>query len=91
MRFVKPRKKRGIKLSGDLSYDLCPCCYAPYCDPFLRHPKVEKRLRAGVCPACGKPKDQCSCRSPLKTKVPIMVTHNNRKERKTHGKQEVPH
>ena len=48
MRFVKPRKKRGIKLSGDLSYDLCPCCYAPYCDPFLRHPKVEKRLRAGV-------------------------------------------
>ena len=50
MRFVKPRKKRGIKLSGDLSYDLCPCCYAPYCDPFLRHPKVEKRLRAGVCP-----------------------------------------
>lgn len=91
MHFVKPRKKRGIKLTGDRSYDLCPCCYAPYCDPFLRHPKVEKRLRAGVCPACGKPKAQCGCRSSLKTKAPIMVTHNNRKERRIRAKQEVSH
>ena len=86
MRFVKPRKKRGIKQDGTRSYDLCPCCYAPYCDPFLRHPNVEKRLRAGLCPACGYPKDQCRCKSSLKTKRYIMVTHNNKKKgKKTHG------
>lgn len=79
MRFVKPRKPRRIKLSGEKSYNLCPCCYSPYCDPFLRHPNVERRLRAGLCPACGKPKSRCSCRSSLKAKSPIMVTHDNRK------------
>lgn len=81
MRFVKPRKPRGIKLSGEKSYNLCPCCYSPYCDPFLRHPNVERRLRAGLCPACGKPKGGCSCRSSLKAKSPIMVTHDNRKRK----------
>lgn len=81
MRFVKPRKPRGIKLSGEKSYNLCPCCYSPYCDPFLRHPNVERRLRAGLCPACGKPKGRCSCRSSLKAKSPIMVTHDNRKRK----------
>ena len=90
MRFVKPRKKRGIKLSGDLSYDLCPCCYAPYCDPFLRPPHVEKRLRAGVCPACGTPTDQRSCRSSLKPQVRIMVTPHHRKETTTHRKPGFP-
>lgn len=86
MRFIKPRKPRGLKLSGEKSYNLCPGCYSPYCDPSLRHPNVERRLRAGLCPACGKPKDRCSCRSSLEAKVPIMVTHNNRKERKNREK-----
>ena len=82
MKFIKPRKKRGIKLNGEPSYNLCPCCYSPGCDPFFRHPKVEQRLRAGLCPACGKPKNRCSCKSSLKAKSYIMVTHNNRRARR---------
>ncbi len=85
MKFIKPRKKRGLKRNGDKSFDLCPCCYAPYCDPMLRHPKVERRLRAGLCPACGMPKGQCRCRSSLKASGYIMVVHNNRKERRNDG------
>lgn len=84
MRFVKPRKKRGTKLTGERSFDFCPGCYAPFCDPFLRPKSVEKRLRAGLCPACGQPKDCCKCKSSLKAKMPIMVTHNNRRK-KNHG------
>lgn len=79
MQIVKTRKKRGIKLNGDLSFDLCECCYAPYCDPMARHPKVEKRLYAGVCPACGEPLDLCKCKS--KSGENTIRIHNNKKAR----------
>lgn len=82
MRWVKPRKKRGMKLNGERSYDLCECCYSPFCDPALRHPKVEARMRAGLCPACGQPKEFCKCRSSQKTKTYVLVTHNNKKRKK---------
>lgn len=82
MRFVKPRKPRGTKLNGDKSFDFCTYCYAPFCDPFLRPSNVERRLRAGLCPACGKPKDRCGCKSSLNANRPVMVTHNNRKRRR---------
>lgn len=82
MRFVKPRKPRGTKLNGERSFNFCTGCYSPFCDPFLRPPNVDRRLRAGLCPACGKPKDRCGCKSSLDAKRPVMVTHNNRKGRR---------
>ena len=33
MRFIKPRKPRGIKKSGYPSVDMYPYRYAIYCDP----------------------------------------------------------
>lgn len=75
MRFTKTRKPRGIKQNGERSYDLCPCCYSPYCDPSLRHPSVEQRMRNGLCPACGKPLDLCICRSGKTSRI---VVHNNK-------------
>lgn len=77
MRFIKQRKKRGLKLNGEPSYDLCSCCYSPHCNPSFRHPKVEKRLYDGLCPACGEPHDLCKCKS-TKTNSKIIVLHNNK-------------
>lgn len=51
MRFVKPRKPRGTKLNGEKSFNFCTGCYSPFCDPFLRPPNVDRRLRA----ACARP------------------------------------
>lgn len=83
MRFVKPRKPRGIKKSGYPSEDMCPHCYSVGCDPFAMSAnyrrKIEKRLKDGVCVACGQL--PCRCKSSLKVKTPIMVLHNNKKER----------
>lgn len=42
MRTIKKRKNRSQKKNGYSSIDFCECCYSPYCDPSLRHPKVEK-------------------------------------------------
>lgn len=59
----KPRKPRGIKLNGKKSYNMCPDCYMPGCDPFggskEYRQKIDKRLREGKCPACGQAKCQC--------------------------------
>lgn len=83
MRFVKPRKPRGIKKSGYPSEDMCPHCYSVGCDPFAMSAnyrrKIEKRLKDGVCVACGH--SPCRCKSSLKAKTPVMVLHNNKKER----------
>lgn len=84
MRWKKPRKPRGIKLSGNKSYDFCPVCYAPFCDPMSQsiriREKITRRLRDGRCPACGNQKQACRCKSGLGLKNPVLVTHNNRKQ-----------
>jgi hypothetical protein len=64
----KKRKPRGIKKNGHKSYDLCPCCFSPGCDPMANTPKfnamVRDRLSRGVCVACNhKP---CTCKSSKK-------------------------
>ena len=83
MRVVKPRKPRGRKLNGEESYDMCPGCYMPYCDPFaasrLYSQKIDQRLEKGECPACGH--NPCRCKSSIYAKVPIIVTHNNKKKK----------
>ena len=63
----KKRKPRGIKKDGTRSYDLCKGCYSFNCDPMSMsrkfQAKIEKRLKAGLCGACGhKP---CTCKSSL--------------------------
>lgn len=84
MKFVKPRKPRGIKKNGQRSYNLCTGCYARNCDPMARSPKfdamVHRRLEAGVCVACGY--NPCRCKSSLFVKVPVMKTHNNKQSKK---------
>lgn len=84
MRFVKPRKPRGIKLNGEESYDMCDGCYMPFCDSMAASPeyyaKIHARLKAELCPACGH--NPCRCKSKLKNKTTVIVTHNNRKERR---------
>jgi hypothetical protein len=63
--YKKPRKRRGIKLDGTRSYDLCPGCYSYGCDPFTMSPKframVSRRLKEGRCVACGH--HECTCKS----------------------------
>lgn len=66
----KKRKPRGVKQNGYPSYDLCEYCLAPDCNPLYNscefEEKIQRRLKAGVCPACGhKP---CRCKSSLKIK-----------------------
>lgn len=89
----KTRKRRGLhgnglKLDGvTLSLDLCPHCYAFGCDPFAMSPafrrKIDRRRRLGLCPACGKPKAYCSCKSSLNATTSHTIrTHNNKKLRK---------
>lgn len=84
MKFVKPRKPRGIKLNGHKSYNLCTCCYSPHCDPMANSPKfsmmIERRKRAGVCVACGY--NPCRCKSSNTNRVPVIQTHNNKKTKK---------
>lgn len=63
----KKRKPRGIKADGTRSQDLCTGCYSFGCDPMAMsykfQAKIRKRLKAGLCPACGhKP---CTCKSSL--------------------------
>lgn len=61
----KKRKPRGIKLNGKLSYDMCPHCYAYGCDPWAMsdkfRAKINRRFKAGQCPACGS--KECKCKS----------------------------
>lgn len=67
MKVPKKRKPRGTKLNGYKSYDMCPDCYMPGCDPFggsrLYQEKVRRRLREGKCPACGH--EVCQCKSTI--------------------------
>lgn len=84
MRYVKPRKPRGVKQNGEKSEDFCPGCYMRGCDPSgnseLYAGKIRNRLNAGLCPACGH--NPCRCKSSLSVSTPRMVTHNNRKARR---------
>lgn len=61
----KKRKPRGYKKNGQRSYDMCPWCYGPFCDPMAAsqkyRTKIHARLSEGKCPACGKVK--CTCKS----------------------------
>lgn len=83
MRFIKPRKPRGIKKSGYLSVDMCPYRYAIYCDPGSDSDhwrrKKSKRFAAKVCIACGQ--YPCRCKSKLKIKQPIMVVEKKKKSK----------
>lgn len=76
MRYVKPRKPRGKKVDGTDSYNMCPVCLMPGCDPtaasFAYQQKIRSRINKGVCPACGY--YPCRCKSSLKIKQKIMVT-----------------
>jgi len=92
MKPKKPRKPRGIKKSGYKSYDLCLGCYHRRCDPAEpRPPKVDERLREGLCPGCGH--DPCTCKStsdlPKIKMIPKTIrdlfTDNVRKLRELHG------
>ena len=63
----KKRKPRGIKQDGTRSLDLCPGCFAFHCDPMSMSrkfmDKIDRRLAAGLCGACGhKP---CTCKSSI--------------------------
>jgi hypothetical protein len=61
----KHRKPRSTKLDGTKSRDMCPGCFAFDCDPFLMslafNEKIRRRLRLGLCPACGH--YPCKCKS----------------------------
>jgi hypothetical protein len=63
----KKRKPRGIKLNGNRSLDLCPHCFAFFCDTMTMsykfQSKIDKRLAAGLCGACGH--NPCTCKSSL--------------------------
>ena len=63
----KKRKPRGFKLNGHRSYNMCPHCYLPGCDPCggsqAYRTKIEKRLDEGKCPSCGQVK--CVCKSTI--------------------------
>lgn len=76
MRFVKPRKPRGIKKDGSKSEDMCPECVSFGCDPFGMSPKfrqkMDKRLSDDVCRSCGS--EPCKCKSRKGIKAPILVT-----------------
>lgn len=88
MRHLRTRQDRGVKLNGEKSLDLCTGCYSFHCDPMSMSPafqaKIHDRLRQGRCPACGKPKGFCSCKSVLAGhgEVKKVMTHNNKKLRK---------
>lgn len=87
MKTRKLRKDRMFKKEGGFSYDLCKGCFSPGCDPSARHPKVERRLRAGLCPACGELWDFCKCKSGDQIKI---LCHNNRhKENYTKSRDTV--
>ncbi len=88
-RHLRQHADRGIKLDGTRSQDMCTCCYSIGCDPmsmslaFQR--KIHGRLRQGLCPACGKPKGFCTCKSCLPGHgegVRLIQTHDNRKLRR---------
>ena len=61
----KKRKPRGIKLNGHRSYNLCPYCYSYNCDRMTMSEKfknkIDRRLKAGQCGACGN--NPCTCKS----------------------------
>ena len=63
----KHRKPRGIKKNGRRSLDMCPYCFSFNCDPMTMskkfREKIDKRLAAGLCGACGH--DSCTCKSSL--------------------------
>ena len=82
MKVLKKRKPRGTKLNGQKSYDMCPDCYMPGCDPFggskLYRDKIEKRLKEGKCPACGQV--DCKCKSTILSPKRWEERENRRKE-----------
>lgn len=73
MKKIKPRKPRGIKQNGEPSYDMCPYCKMPNCDPFgaslLYRKKLDARRKAGVCESCGH--NPCRCKSSLTLRNPV--------------------
>ncbi len=88
-RHLRHYQDRGWRLDGTRSQDMCTCCYSIGCDPmsmslaFQR--KINDRLRQHRCPACGKPRGFCTCKSCLPDHgegVKLVQTHNNRKLRK---------
>lgn len=85
--------QRRLKQDGfTLSEDMCPVCYSFGCDPMAMSPlfqkKIRERIRKGLCPSCGEPKDFCKCKSSLKI-LPgchTIRTHNNKKLRAARAK-----
>lgn len=87
-------KKRGLHQRGykqdweTLSLDMCPHCYSFGCDPMAMslkfYTKIHERLRKGLCPCCGEPKNHCKCKSSerIVAGTHAIRTHNNKKRRK---------
>lgn len=63
-------KKQHTKKRWPASYDWCPYCFKPCCDPMGSSKaitrKTEDRLERGLCPACGH--NPCTCKSVGRTK-----------------------
>lgn len=63
---MKPKKPRKPRTTG---MDMCTC-YAFHCDPMSMsrkfQDKINKRLRAGLCGACGH--NPCECKSSMSVK-----------------------
>ena len=85
--------QNGLKRDGiTLSMDLCPYCYSYGCDPMAMSMKfqqeIRERLRKGLCPSCGEPKEFCKCKSSMKivAGVHTIRTHNNKHLRKARAK-----
>jgi hypothetical protein len=83
LRYIKPRKPRGIKLDGTKSLDMCKDCHSFFCDFMYdsREWAAKKRDRHNrhVCVACNS--NPCKCKS-HKLSSPKLVLHNNKKKSK---------
>lgn len=77
MKQVKTRKKRTT------GFDLCSGCYSFECNPMTMskkfQSKVSKRLKDGLCVACGK--EKCACKS-----KEGIVNYRDWKKRKSYRK-----
>jgi hypothetical protein len=84
MKLKRKRKPRGTKLNGHSSYDMCIHCYMPHCDPFAASSKyrlkINRRLKQGLCPACGQV--ECKCKSTILTPEQFQKREEQRQARR---------
>lgn len=49
-------------------------CGCLYCDSWVKSPwktKIQKRIRAGLCPGCGKKECKCKHKGPVDYTIPV--------------------